>query len=70
MYPAEQPKLLFEVTLFERHYEAHESKRVEGEADYTMVGHKGHQLRFGEYYVLHNDSLRTIDKREAAQVVP
>ena len=37
MYPAKQAKLLFEVTLLQRHHKTHEANCVECKADDPMV---------------------------------
>jgi hypothetical protein len=50
--PAEEPKLLLEVTLLERHDKAHEADCIERKTDNTMVGSERKQLPIGENNML------------------
>ena len=53
MHPTEETKLLLQVSTLERHNEAHESKRVEREADEPVAHSEAGQLGIGEYNMLH-----------------
>ncbi len=52
MDPAEQPKLLLQVSTLQRQHEADKADEVQHEADETVVRRKWRQLRVGEYDVL------------------
>lgn len=52
MDPAEQTKLLPEVTTLEGHDKAHETKNIERETDKTMAHRESGQLCIGEYNML------------------
>lgn len=48
MYPAEQAKLLLEVSALERQNETNETKGVQRETDESVVGGESCQLSVGE----------------------
>jgi hypothetical protein len=52
MHPTKQTKLLFEVTLLQRHHEPYKSYDVECEAYDTMICGKWEQLSICKNYVL------------------
>lgn len=60
MYPAEQTKLLLQVSTFEREDETHETNRVQREADEAMVGGETGELSVGKDDVLTKELDRTI----------
>ncbi len=52
MDPAEKPELLLQITLLQGHNEAHESNRIQGETDHTVVRGEEQEVRIRKYYVL------------------
>lgn len=40
MYPTKQSKLLFQISLLERHYESHKTDSVQRKTDYAVIGRK------------------------------
>ena len=57
MDPAEQTKLLLEVTTLEGQHEANEADQVQREADETVVRGERRQLRVGEHDMLQQQSV-------------
>jgi len=57
--PTEQAKLLFEITLLQRHDEAHKANSVKHEADHTVVGSEWKELGIGENDMLERASEQT-----------
>ena len=55
MHPAEQTKLLLEVSTLERQHKANETDQVQREANETVVRREGRQLGVGEHHMLRQD---------------